>query len=47
MQKLCIIEALWDDLALNGGQYHSPPWHEAELQEAAEAYRAEQDQAVD
>ena len=47
VRKLRIIEALWDDLASNGGQYHSLPWHEAELQEAAEAYRAGQDQAVD
>ena len=46
VQKLRIIEALWDGLASNGGQYHSPPWHEAELQDAAEAYRAGQDEAV-
>ena len=47
VQKLRIIEALWDDLASDGSQYHSPPWHEAELQEAAEAYRAGQDEALD
>lgn len=46
-QKLRIVEALWDNFASDGGQYHSPPWHEAELQEAAEAYRAGQDEAVD
>jgi putative addiction module component (TIGR02574 family) len=47
IQKLRILEALWDDLAADDGQYQSPSWHAAELQETAEAYAAGRIETVD
>ncbi len=34
IEKLKIIEALWNDIALDDASFDSPAWHEAQLRTA-------------
>ena len=40
VQKLDLMETLWEDLSRDGKQLKSPPWHETVLKDREEAYAA-------
>lgn len=47
VDKLKIIELLWNDLASTDADFASPSWHEEELQKTAEEYQAGRLEALD
>ena len=46
-EKLRAMEELWDSLRQDESRVASPAWHEAELSQTAERYKAGQEQTVD
>lgn len=47
VEKLQMMEALWDDLSHDSALLDSPNWHENKLKEAEQAYAAGQANFVD
>lgn len=47
VEKLKIIEALWNDLVSDEGNLSSPCWHETELMETEKAFLSDQVEIVD
>ena len=47
LEKLKIIEALWEDLASDDAAVPSPAWHEAELRKTEAEFAAGRAEAVD
>lgn len=47
IDKLRIIEALWEDLAADEGAIASPAWHFEELRKTEDRLRAGEEESVD
>jgi putative addiction module component (TIGR02574 family) len=47
MEKLKIVEALWEDLSAEPESVHSPDWHGHELEKTSKAYEAGEIEALD
>lgn len=47
IEKLKIIETLWNDLASDENHLQSPAWHETELRETERAFRSGHDEPLD
>jgi Putative addiction module component len=41
-EKLCMMEAIWDDLARDSAKLESPDWHAQALRQAEHSYAEKQ-----
>jgi hypothetical protein len=47
LEKLKLMEALWDELSRPADEYESPAWHAKELAETERGFAEGKEQAVD